>query len=214
MQYSLYTVSVANGSANVVGDPNTKFLTNVAPGNAFHIKNDPARYTVATVVDDTNLTLSSAYQGTTNAYAQYQITTGYTANQGLTEIDTGDKDWPIHLTQGVIRKVDSLLAGVSKVAAASATTGSISIPAGSLSGVTLTPTGACTLSVQGTGMPGQEFTLFVTTSGTTSRTLTFSTGFKATGTLATGSVSGKCFAVTFRTPDGTTWWEVSRTAAM
>lgn len=59
---------------------------------------------------------------------------------------------------------------------------------------------------------GYEFTIKVLTSGTTSRTLTFSTGFKSTGTLATGTSDAKIFLIRFKS-DGTQYCEVSRTAA-
>lgn len=59
---------------------------------------------------------------------------------------------------------------------------------------------------------GSGATLVVTTSGTTSRTLTFGTGFKSTGTLATGTTSAKVFVLKF-VGVGTSLVEVSRTTA-
>ena len=61
---------------------------------------------------------------------------------------------------------------------------------------------------------GQNITLVITTSGTTDYTLTFATGFTTTGTLATGSSSGKVFVMDFISPTGTTQKEKSRTTAM
>lgn len=60
---------------------------------------------------------------------------------------------------------------------------------------------------------GQTLKLIVLTSGTTSRTLTFSTGFKTSGTLATGTVSGKYFVLQFFC-DAAQCYEISRTAAL
>lgn len=60
---------------------------------------------------------------------------------------------------------------------------------------------------------GQRKTLIVLTSGTSSYTLTFGTGFKTTGTLATGTVTAKVFVVNF-VSDGTSLIETSRTTAM
>jgi hypothetical protein len=60
---------------------------------------------------------------------------------------------------------------------------------------------------------GEMASIVVTTSGTSSFTLTFSTNFKTTGTLATGTISGKVFAVSF-VCSGTTATELARTAAM
>lgn len=60
---------------------------------------------------------------------------------------------------------------------------------------------------------GSSVTLLILTSGTSSYTITFSTGFKSTGTLATGTVSSRVFAIQF-VSDGTNLYEVSRTVAM
>lgn len=87
-------------------------------------------------------------------------------------------------------------------------------PASSVSCYTLTPGEDETINAVTTGaVAGRTYSLVITTSGTTSRTLTFSTNFKTTGTLATGTSSAKKFVITFIF-DGTTFTEVSRTTAM
>lgn len=60
---------------------------------------------------------------------------------------------------------------------------------------------------------GIETTLIVLTSGVTSYTLTFGTGFKSQGTLATGTVTAKYFVLKFIS-NGTNLLEISRTLAM
>ena len=55
--------------------------------------------------------------------------------------------------------------------------------------------------------------LSILTSGTSSYTITFGTGFKSTGTLATGTVSARYFNITF-VSDGTNLIEMSRTTAI
>jgi hypothetical protein len=60
---------------------------------------------------------------------------------------------------------------------------------------------------------GARVSIVVTTANTTSRTLTFGTNFKTTGTLATGTVASKVFTISF-IGDGTNLNEVSRTTAM
>lgn len=60
---------------------------------------------------------------------------------------------------------------------------------------------------------GQVLHVVVTTSGTTSYTLTFGTGFKTTATLATGTADAKTFVLSF-VAVGSTLVEVARTAAM
>lgn len=78
---------------------------------------------------------------------------------------------------------------------------------------TLTPAQAETINITG-GVAGATFNLIVVTSGATSYTLTLGTGFGANGgTLATGIASGKTFVLKF-VHNGTSFVEVSRTAAM
>jgi hypothetical protein len=78
--------------------------------------------------------------------------------------------------------------------------------------VKVTPTANATYTTT-VPVAGTECHLIVLTSGTTSRTITFGTGFKAVGTLATGTTSARVFVVTWIS-DGTNLYEVSRTAAM
>jgi hypothetical protein len=59
---------------------------------------------------------------------------------------------------------------------------------------------------------GLQKTVQITTSGTTSFVLTFSTNFRTTGTLTTGTTTAKVFNVTFLC-NGTTAFEIARTAA-
>ncbi len=77
---------------------------------------------------------------------------------------------------------------------------------------TVTPTAGITLTPQ-TIPNGQRITLVIKTSGTTSFTITFGSGFTAVGTLSTGTVSGVFFTITFA-GDGVNLREVGRTAAM
>lgn len=76
----------------------------------------------------------------------------------------------------------------------------------------ITPTGSCTFNATG-GTAGQRLSFVITTTGTTSRTLTWSTNFKPAGTLATGTTSGKMFVVNF-IYNGSLWVETGRTSAM
>ena len=93
------------------------------------------------------------------------------------------------------------------------TTGSVTLNPTFSELFTLTPTGDITLNANNAAGPGRRASIVLTTSGTTSRTITFGTNFKSTGTLATGTVSGKVFTVEF-VSDGTNFNEVSRTVAM
>jgi hypothetical protein len=71
----------------------------------------------------------------------------------------------------------------------------------------VTPTGDMTINAS-SQIAGRK-TFIVLASGTTSYNLTFGTGFKSQGPLATGAVTGKAFTVEF-VSDGTTYYEVGR----
>ncbi len=77
----------------------------------------------------------------------------------------------------------------------------------------LTPTASQSLTQEPDGLPGQLYVFKIITSGTSSFTLTFSTGFKVTGTLATGTADAKQFDILF-VSDGQQLNELCRTAAM
>jgi len=109
VQYNLFTVSVEKGSNIVQGATGTKFLSKVSAGNSFKVKGDPVVYQIASVDSDTQLSLSTAFAGTTAFNVPYQITTDFTPNFGLAEINIGDQDWPTHLTVETLRKIDEIL---------------------------------------------------------------------------------------------------------
>lgn len=88
----------------------------------------------------------------------------------------------------------------------------VSINASDASVFTLTPAQDEAITISG-GLDGQRVSLIVTTSGTTSHTLTFGTGFKTTGTLATGVADAKVFTLDLVCNDDT-FYETSRTTAM
>lgn len=78
--------------------------------------------------------------------------------------------------------------------------------------VKVTPTANATYT---TTVPpaGTRCAIMILTSGTTSRTITFGSGFKPVGTLATGTVSARVFIINFIS-DGTNLYEAGRTAAI
>lgn len=79
--------------------------------------------------------------------------------------------------------------------------------------ITITPTGNCTFNASG-GTIGYRSVFYITTSGTTSFTMTWGTNYKTTGTLATGTVSGKVYTVTFTCGPGSVWTETGRTGPL
>lgn len=56
-------------------------------------------------------------------------------------------------------------------------------------------------------------TVLILTAGSSSFTVTFGSGFKPVGTLATGTTASRVFAISFIS-DGTNLYETARTAAM
>lgn len=78
--------------------------------------------------------------------------------------------------------------------------------------VKVTPTANATYA---TTVPaaGRVCVLLVLTSGTSSRTITFGSGFKPTTPLATGTVSARVFALTW-VSDGQNLYETARTGAI
>jgi len=107
-QYKLGTISITNGT-NVVTGVATQFLANVAVGNSFKVYGVNALYSIIAVDSDTQIRISPNYAGTTVAGAQYQISTSFTPNLGLAEIETGDSEFAFHLTHEVIRKLDAAI---------------------------------------------------------------------------------------------------------
>ena len=91
-------------------------------------------------------------------------------------------------------------------------TGATAMAAATNSSVKVTPNANATYT---TTVPaaGLRFTILILTYGTTSRTITFGSGFKSVGTLATGTVTARVFAISFIS-DGTNLYETGRTIAM
>lgn len=77
---------------------------------------------------------------------------------------------------------------------------------------TITPTASVVLTVSNFTKK-MIFTIVVLTSGTSSFTLDFQTGFTTTATLSTGTLNGRYFVITF-VCDGKGFREVARTVAM
>lgn len=83
------TVSVTNGSQAVVGT-GTTWLSTVTAGDGFTINDSGVTYDVASVTDDTHLTLSANYAGTTLSGLFYTIYTEFTSPDNIPEVTKGD----------------------------------------------------------------------------------------------------------------------------
>jgi len=89
--------------------------------------------------------------------------------------------------------------------------GATAMAFGTNSTVKVTPTASASYTST-VPSAGYSVYLIILTSGTVSYTITFSTGFKSTGTIATGTTTAKTFVVHFIS-DGTTLIEAGRTTA-
>jgi hypothetical protein len=78
--------------------------------------------------------------------------------------------------------------------------------------VKVTPTATATFTTT-VAPAGSRASVIIVTSGTTSYTITFGSGFLTTGTLSTGTTTAKTFVIDF-VSDGTTMIETGRTTAM
>ena len=89
MKYDTGTVAVTNGSAAVVGT-GTKWLTNLAANQLFSLAGSSIAYTVASITDDTHLTLAANYAGTTGSGLTYTVIQAFTTNYSIPYPDIGD----------------------------------------------------------------------------------------------------------------------------
>lgn len=92
------------------------------------------------------------------------------------------------------------------------TNGTTAMALGTNTAVKVTPTATATFTTT-VAPAGSRASIIIVTSGTTSYTITFGTGFKTTGTLATGTTTARTFVIEFIS-DGTNMIEASRTVAM
>lgn len=92
------------------------------------------------------------------------------------------------------------------------TAGTVAMALATNSVVKVTPNATATFTTT-VAPAGSRAAVIVVTSGTTSYTITFGTGFLTTGTLATGTTTAKTFVIEF-VSDGTTMIETGRTTAM
>ena len=119
-QYKEGAANFTNGlnKIYILGD-GVDLAGNVDVGYAIKRKDENAEYGIISVGTDGGgefVLIAVNYAGATAAGVEYQITRDFTPNLGLTEIVAGDADWSYHLTEGVIRKLDTLLASYSSAA--------------------------------------------------------------------------------------------------
>ena len=146
-------------------------------------------------------TIVSAGSGAAPAWGTLPVTgggTGVTTSTGTGSVVLGTAPT---ITNAVLSQSNAVRAA-----------GTLALAFGTNQFVQVTPnaTGTFTTTVP---VVGTTCTLIVLTSGTTSYTMTFGTGFKSTGTLATGTVSARYFIFQF-VSNGTSLIEAGRTVAI
>jgi hypothetical protein len=144
---------------------------------------------------------SSLVSGTTN-YGFYSNIATASGRYNFYAAGTAD-----NFFQGPIKSNGTVAGGYFAHSA-----GTTAMMLGSYNVVKVTPNATATYTTT-VAPAGAESSIIIVTSGTTSYTITFGTGFLTTGTLATGTVTAKTFVVNF-VSDGTTMIETSRTVAM
>lgn len=109
------------GTVNITNNPNKVYIlgngvdlaSNVSVHDTFKRKDEDTNYNIIDIDSDSGgeyILISPNYAGATATGVEYKITRDFTPNLDLTEMNAGDVDWPYHLTVGVIRKPDTLLA--------------------------------------------------------------------------------------------------------
>jgi hypothetical protein len=116
-QYQIGTVVATNGSPAVTAvDPDSPdelapqlWSSEIVSGDLFYIADDPVAYVVQSVNSDTNLTLTSNYQGTTVAPsgtplegAYYAIHRDFSTNYAFPLSSQGDIGLPVFLQLVII----------------------------------------------------------------------------------------------------------------
>lgn len=175
--------------------------------------------TGSTITTQVGYAVSSAFVGATNNYGFQGALTAATGRWNLymsgnaqnylagnLGIGTATPTVPLEVVGGI--KGSSYIQG-GYTALANGTT---AMALGTNTVVKVTPTAAATFTTT-VSPAGSRASLIILTSGTTSYTITFGTGFVTTGTLATGTVTGKYFVINF-VSDGTSMIEAGRTTAM
>ncbi len=117
-QYRVGTVAATNGSAVIVGT-GTTWAAYVTAGSVFTVAGSMVPYVVASVTDNTHLTLSSNYGGTTASGLSYTIGTSFTPNYSLPYIEQGDVETATIIKRSTLM-IDGLLAASVPAAAGSA----------------------------------------------------------------------------------------------
>lgn len=209
---------VTSTDAGATAAPDIVFYRNSAsPAAGDGIGNIVFRGKNSTAIDKDYAGIYAAITSTTNA-SESSIMTFNTMTAGISAeririnsagnvgIGTTGPTTPLHVV-GAATITSQISGGYALL-----TTGTVAMALATNRVVKVTPNAAATFTTT-VAPAGARATVIILTSGATSYTITFGTGFKTTGTLVTGTTSARNFVISF-VSDGTSMLEVSRTVAM
>lgn len=171
-------------------------VTQTGTGNAFVVEDSTTPDTTAFVIDNAG---NVATGGTLTVAGKLAV--------DQSDVGTAPNKIPLNQFLGSMAFLD---ADNISFSATGANTAAQNLAVNKLTTVTISADTTLTTTVPKVGSTAY---VIVITSGTTSRTVTFGTGFKSTGTLSTGTSADRRFVFQFIS-DGTNLVEVSRTAAI
>jgi hypothetical protein len=110
-QYRYGTVDVTSGSPIVVGH-STEWVANLSIGDLFAISGEGVWYEIESIQDNTHLTLTSNYTGTTKTESAYGVQRDFTPNNNYPTPAYGDSDVASLIAKALL-EIDAQLAALS-----------------------------------------------------------------------------------------------------
>jgi len=112
MQWKQGTVSVINGSAVVLGN-GTSWINSISPGNVFKLNIDgDTAYIIGSIDSDSQITLTSIYEGATAPAQAYVIQRDFSVNRGYALPNQGEAGIMDILREKTINKIDADVAAL------------------------------------------------------------------------------------------------------
>jgi hypothetical protein len=205
----LATPSSANLAAAVTGETGTGALVfATSPTLVTPALGTPSSGTVTNLTGTASININGTVGATTPNTGNFTVLTE-NASPVVVQTDIGTAPNEIPLNQ-YLGSMAYLNADNIAFSATGTNTAAQNLAVNKLTTVTISADTTLTTTVP---LVGSTAYVIVITSGATTRTVTFGTGFKSTGTLATGTDADRRFVFQFIS-DGTNLVEVSRTAAI